>query len=297
MSDAPTSVVKPAAPAPTDANRRWAELIASASIEIGPRDGFAGPALSGLIERGREVFVSFPGSATHHGIVAACARLQRSGFVPVPHVAARRLTSFTQARDFLQRVAGEAGVDEVLLIGGDPDRALGPFDSSLGLLSSGLTEASGIRRIALAGYPDGHPMIGTLALEAALDSKVAAARRAGLDVRVITQFGFDAAASHRWIAVQRARGIDCPIHVGLAGPASVAALAKFAVRCGVVSSLRALAHGHVAFARILAEATPDTLIRTLIAEEPSNLPLAGLHIFTFGGVRRTAEWLRATAKG
>ena len=292
-----TLAANAATPAPSDATRRWAELIAGASLEIGPRDGFAGPALASLLERGREVFVSYPESATHHGIVAACARLQHAGFVPVPHVAARRLTSFTQARDFLRRAAGEAGVDEVLLIGGDPGRALGPFDSSLGLLSSGLVEACGIRRIAIAGYPDGHPMIGMHVLEAALDNKVAVARQAGLRVRVVTQFGFDAAAIHRWIAGLRARGIDCPVCVGAAGPASVATLAKFAVRCGVVGSLRALARGHAAFARILAETGPDALIRALIAGEAPGMPLAGLHIFTFGGVRRTAEWLSAAATG
>jgi methylenetetrahydrofolate reductase (NADPH) len=90
----------------------------------------------------------------------------------------------------------------------------------------------------------------------------------------------------------RARAIDCPVEVGVAGPANVATLAKFAFRCGVGASLRALARGHTAFARILAEATPDAFIASLVAGEDAGAPIDGLHFFTFGGVRRTAEWMR-----
>jgi len=68
-------------------------------------------------------------------------------------------------------------------------------------------------------------------------------------------------------------------------------LAIFAVRCGIGASLRALARGHTAFARILAEAGPDALIEALAAGESSAQPIDGLHLFTFGGVRRTAEWI------
>jgi methylenetetrahydrofolate reductase (NADPH) len=121
---------------------------------------------------------------------------------------------------------------------------------------------------------------------------VALARRRGLDVSLVTQFGFDAAPILRWIASLRAHDIACPVQVGIAGPATVATLAKFAVRCGIGASLRALARGHTAFARILAEAGPDTLIEALVAGEDPDQPIDRLHLFTFGGVRRTAEWIR-----
>ena len=73
----------------------------------------------------------------------------------------------------------------------------------------------------------------------------------------------------------------------------MATLAKFAFRCGIGSSLRALARGQTAFARILVEATPDPLITALVAGEYRGGPIDGLHIFTFGGVRHTAEWIRS----
>jgi methylenetetrahydrofolate reductase (NADH) len=270
--------------------RRAAELIATCSLELSPRDELAGDALRPLLPSGTTVFVNHPPSVTHHDIVAACARLHRAGLVPVPHVAARRLANFTQASDFLQRATAEAGVERILLIGGD-DSPIGPFRASLDLLATGVLERAGVCAVAFAGYPEGHPAIDTQTLNAALKAKVALAEKAGLSVSLITQFSFEAQPILRWIAAQRAAGLDCPVHIGIAGPASVATLAKFAIRCGVGASLRALARGHTAFARILVEAGPDALINELVTNETTGAPIAGLHIFTFGGVRRTAEWI------
>src|SRR6516165_7787822 len=270
---------------------RAAELVVASSIEISPRDEFAGERLRELLDPGRTVFVNHPGSVTHHDIVAACARLRRAGFNPVPNIAVRRLASFTQANDFLQRAAAEAHVRGALIIGGDLDHPVGPFPDAHDLLASGLVERHGLREVAFAGYPEGHPRIASRALDEALRAKVTLARRQGLEVSLVTQFGFDAAPILRWIASLRTQDIVCPVLIGIAGPATVATLAKFAVRCGIGASLRALARGHTAYARILAEAGPDVLIGALVAEEEPGRPIDGLHVFTFGGVRRTAEWI------
>jgi len=209
----------------------------------------------------------------------------------VPHIAVRRLASFTQANDFLQRAAAEADVRGALIIGGDSDHPVGPFPDAYDLLASGLVGHHGLREVAFAGYPEGHPRIASRTLNEVLRAKVELARRQGLEVSLVTQFGFEAAPILRWIAALRDRDILCPVRVGIAGPATVATLAKFAVRCGIGASLRALARGHTAFARILAEAGPDPLIGALVAEEDPRCPIDHLHVFTFGGIRRTAEWI------
>ncbi len=237
--------------------RRVRALVGGCSIEISPRDDFAGERLRELLAPGTRVFVNHPGSITHHDIVAACAKLRHGGFDPVPHIAVRRLASFTQASDFLQRAAGEADVNAAMIIGGDPDYPAGPFPDSYDLLASGLVERHGLREVAFAGYPEGHPRIASRTLDEALRAKVASARGRGLEVSLVTQFGFEAEPILRWIA-------------------------------------SALARGHTAFARILAEAGPDTLIDALVAGEDPGWPIDGLHVFTFGGIRRTAEWMRAT---
>jgi len=274
---------------------RVADLIVASSIELSPRDELAGEPLRDLFSPATTVFVAHPPSATYRDIVAACARLRRAGFSAIPHIAARRLASLVEASDFLERAAGEADVVDALLIGGDPNWSAGPFRDSASLLESGVIECHGLDRIRFAAYPEGHPLITARALDAALDAKLVLARQHGLDTSLVTQFGFDAAPIQRWIFALRARGISCPVRVGVAGPASVATLARFAVRCGIGASMRALARGHTAFARVLTEAGPDALIDALVAGEAKDTAVDGLHIFTFGGVRRTAAWLQGAA--
>jgi methylenetetrahydrofolate reductase (NADPH) len=289
-------VAAPALPQPPgsdDPARRAAALVRAASIEMVPRDEFTGDALRGLFAPGTNVFINHPAGATHHDIVAACARLRRAGFVPVPNVAARRLASYTQAADFLRRAVNEAEVDEVLLIGGDSAAPVGPFYDSIDLLVSGLIERQGVRRIAFAGYPDGHPLISEGTLAAVMRRKLALARSAGFSVKIISQFGFEPGPILGWLAGLRRDGIACQVRLGIAGPASIAALARVAVRCGIGGSLRALAGDHAAFARNLTEFTPDALIRALVGGEEVSVPIAGLHIYPFGGVSRTAEWAKS----
>jgi methylenetetrahydrofolate reductase (NADPH) len=275
----------------SDDTRRLA-LLAESSIEISPRDELAGDRLGDLLAPGKTVFVNHPGTATLHDIAAACSRLRRAGFVPVPHLAARRLDGFTQVRDFVERVTGDAGVGAALITGGDPERPVGPFEGAYDLLTSGAIDPGLIDGVIFGAHPEGHPALSRPTLDAVLAEKLMAARGLGFEASLVTQFGFSVPAITAWLTALRARGIGCPVRIGLAGPASVATLASYAVRCGIGASLRTLGRGHTAFARILAEATPDPLIDGLLAVETPDVHFEGLHIFTFGGVSHTAEWLR-----
>jgi methylenetetrahydrofolate reductase (NADPH) len=274
-------------------SRRAARLIGAASLEISPREELAGAALREWLDAGTSVFINHPAGVTHHDIISVCCKLQRAGFIPVPHIAVRRVASFTQARDFIERAAGEAGVETVLLTGGDADRPVGPFEASFDLLATGVIEQHGIGEVIFAGYPEGHPRIDARTLDGALDAKIALAQQRGLETSLVTQFGFDAEAIRQWIAALCARRVGCAVRAGVAGPASVATLAQFAFRCGVGASLRSLARGQAAFARSLTEAAPDDLIAALVAGEDETAPIDALHFFSFGGVRRTAEWMRS----
>jgi methylenetetrahydrofolate reductase (NADPH) len=99
--------------------------VSGASLEMSPRERDALPAAAEYLLPGTEVFVSSPPSVSHHDIVSAAIALRRRGFEPVPHVAARSLVGFTQLNDLLARVAGEAGVRQALVIGGDLDPPAG----------------------------------------------------------------------------------------------------------------------------------------------------------------------------
>ncbi|HZU88987.1 MAG TPA: hypothetical protein VE993_06990 [Stellaceae bacterium] len=273
--------------------RLIARLIAGASLELSPRDPFAGERLGDVLAPGTAVFVDHPADVTHHEIVAACTRLRRAGFVPVPHVAARHLASFTQASDFLRRARGEAAVASVLVTAGDRERPAGPFHDSLDLLASGVIESHGVGHVLFTGHPAGHPRLGSAVLDGVLAQKLALARERGLDATVIAQCGFEPAPLRRWLARLAARGLCCPVRIGVMGPASLATLAVFAVRCGAGAALPALAHRHAALARILTEVTPDALLVALSAEPLVGPPIAGLHIFCAGGIGRAAAWIAA----
>ena len=272
---------------------RVATLLRGASLEVPARDRSV-DACREFCAPGTTVHVRHAPGDTTHGIVDVAARLARAGLAPVPHVAARSLESFTRLNDYLARAVGEAGVAEMLVTAGDQAQPAGPFRASLELVETGLFEKHGIRRVGIAGYPERHPGIAPAALDAARAAKLARIRRAGLEPYVVTQLCLDAAPIAAWLADTRAAGVDCTIRVGLAGPATVATLAKFAVRCGVGLSLRALARGQASVARLTREAGPEPILRALARAEA---PLDGLHFFSFGGVARTASWLAAAARG
>ena len=281
-----------------DARRRKIiDLARGASLEMSAREALATDALNELVAPATTIYISFPSTGTHHELVAAAQRLARAGLTPVPHIAARALVGFTQLNDCLVRLAGEAGVEQALVIAGDAEHPVGSFASSQQLLETGLFEKHGIRRIGIAGYPEGHPRISGHRLDEALKIKWGLARQRGLLLSIVTQFGFEAEPIAAWIGALNAQGIDAPVTVGLAAPASVATLAKFAVRCGVGNSLRSLVGGHAAVARLLVESGPERIIDRLAAAAHDGLHIAGLHFYTFGGVRRASAWLGAIARG
>lgn len=278
---------------PEDESPRISAFLAGASLELSSRDPAEIDACAGLLEPGTPVYVSFPPGQTYHGTVALAVRLARAGFRPVPHVAARRIASRAALEDYLARIAGEAGVDCVLVVAGDSDRASGPFDSSLALLETGLFQRYGIARVGVAGYPEGHPRISASALEAAMVAKKSFARGSGIELGVVSQFCFEAEAILSWAAKMKGHGL--PVRVGLAGPASLPRLLRFAALCGIGNSVRSLKARPRAITRLMVEAGPEVALRELARRaEP---PVVGAHFFCFGGLIRTARWLRALREG
>jgi methylenetetrahydrofolate reductase (NADPH) len=280
-------------PSPEDERRNIQVLLAGASLELSSRNSAEIDACADLLQPGAAVYISMPPGQTYHGTVALAIRLRRAGFRPVPHVAARRIASRDALDEYLARAAGEAGVDGALVIAGDSDRASGPFESSLGLLETGLFQRYGIAHVGVAGYPEGHPRIAASALDAALAAKKSLARRTGIDLQVVTQFCFESEPVLSWTAKMKGHGL--PVRVGLSGPASLPRLLRFAMLCGIGNSVRALKARPQAITRLLVEAGPEAVVRDI--SRRAGAPIAGVHFFCFGGLIRTARWLRAVSEG
>jgi methylenetetrahydrofolate reductase (NADPH) len=213
-------------PASATESRRIVALVAGASLELSSHDPAEIDACVGILEPGTAIYISSPPGQTYQDTLALALRVGRAGFKPVPHLVARRIATRELLEDFMVRAVGETGVDSALLIAGDVAQASGPFESSLSLMQTGLFERHGIVNIGVAGYPEGHPVITGAALDAALAAKVALAARVGLDLQVVTQFCFEAQPVVDWAVGHQTHGI--PLRVGIAGPASLARLLRFA---------------------------------------------------------------------
>ncbi len=222
--------------------------------------------------------------------------LAAAGFEPVPHIVARRFSSGVELDRHLGRLNDEAGVKRVLVIGGDLPAPAGPFFAAIEVIESGLLQSRGIVEVGIAGYPDGHPRLGATELDRAIAAKVEAAAQTGLAVHIVTQFGFSAAAILNWIGRLRDQGIDLPVRIGLAGPATLSGLLRYARICGVTASAQGLMR-HTGLAKqLFGMVTPDSVLRPLAEAAAERADLAP-HIFSFGGLAAAARWAAAAAAG
>jgi methylenetetrahydrofolate reductase (NADPH) len=165
---------------------------------------------------------------------------------------------------------------------------------SLQVLESGVLSDCGIREIGVGGYPEGHPRIPLNALDNALRRKLELAREQGLGVYMVTQFSFAPARVVEYCAAMARAWPEVSMYVGIAGPTDPVALARYAQRCGVSLSLRALRNLGTGIARLIGHVDPReqlvALARYNRTRDSSNV--VGVHIYSFGGVVRTASWMR-----
>ncbi|PWT90178.1 MAG: methylenetetrahydrofolate reductase [Proteobacteria bacterium] len=278
--------------APSDPLARIAAFMKGFSIEA-TRPSDADIAALAPLKRCACVYLSAVPNRPADESLGAAIRLRAAGFEPVPHVAVRNFADLAALDDFLARLNGEAGVTHVLVIAGDRAES-GSLRRALDAIDSGTFRRRGIRTIGIAGYPEGHPRIGGVELNRALGEKIAVAEATGLAVEIVTQFCFNASAILNFLARLRAFGFEHPVRIGLAGPTSLAALLRYAARCGVRTSAQALVQRSGLVRQMFAMTTPDDLVQAL-----ADVASAGVtpHFFSFGGVRATARWARAVADG
>jgi methylenetetrahydrofolate reductase (NADH) len=276
--------------------RVLAKLLRNYSAEVTCRDEKSIRAAKSLMPRGSEVFIVSLPSDKLDSSVAVAAELRHAGLVPVPHIVARNIGSRADLEALLRHFTTEARVDRALILGGDRSQPIGEFDSSQQLLETGLFDAFGIRKIKLSWYPEGHPRISDSELAKARAAKLRIAAARGLEVELIGQFCFESAPIIASARQLRAEGIQVPLRVGVAGPASRASLLKYAMICGVGASVRALKERPGARS-LLSSETPERLLREVAhaqAEEP-NLGIHRVHFFTFASLASTAQFVEQHA--
>ncbi len=270
-----------------------AGLIAASSLEMSPRELHRAGEVAALLPADTCIYVpSLPGLPLSRTLEAVAA-IRATGLDPVPHVSARRILDRTEFASFLKRAVEAHGVHRVMLIGGDEPEPKGPYADSLQVLADGVLAQCGVREIGVAGYPEGHPRISSAALQEAFRRKIELARTQNLGLYVVTQFSFAPARVVEYCSELARSAPSIPVYVGIAGPTDPVALARYAQRCGVSASLRALRTLGTGIARLVTHTDPREHVLAAArysARESSNV--VGVHLYSFGGAVRTAGWMR-----
>lgn len=186
--------------------------------------------------------------------------------------------------------------DNVFVIAGDPPEPAGPYEGARDLITTAPLDEYGVHTISISGYPEGHPDISAEVLWGAIETKANVLTELGKAGDIITQFGFDVDPVIEWIEQVRALGISMPIRVGVPGPAGIKRLLGFARRFGVGSSATIVKKYGISMTNLLGTAGPDRFIHDLAERlDPERHGTVGLHFYTFGGMSKTAEWIREFA--
>ena len=292
-------VRKTAAPGPSDA-AALAGLMRDFSIEVMPRTAARIEDFRAILPAGTRVYVAHIDGTGFAEMLATARRLAAEGFAVVPHFPARGIADRAELEARIAACA-EAGVRRALVLAGGIDRPRGAFADSLQLLRTGLFDAYGFTDLHVAGHPEGNrdidPEGGEAAVMAALDAKNAFQAETDAAMAIVTQFAFEAAPIIAWAGRLRDRGITLPVHIGIAGPAKLQTMLKFAMVCGVGPSLRVLQRRAADLASLMLPFEPTEVLTELARNKAAHPDFAveRVHLFPLGGIGATAAFAGSVA--
>ena len=264
----------------------------NASIEASAKHVHDAKLSADMLPHGTRVYITDVGVDPVSEITSACRKITDMGYTAVPHIPARRIESETALETRLCGLVHEAGVDDILIIAGEAPSQMGPYSASLDVLQSGLVDKLGIKHVGLSGHPEGNPAYAGQDVMDVLRNKIGYANNSDADFRIVTQFGFDGPKFIQWAKNVKAAGIEAPIHLGVAGPAKITTLIKYAALCGVGNSLNFFKKRTSAIAQLATKHSPEDVvgpIEQVWASGETNI--AQLHVFPFGGLQASATWL------
>ena len=95
-----------------------------------------------------------------------------------------------------------------------------------------------------------------------------------------------------WANSVQAAGVGLPIHIGIAGPAKLQTLIKFAIACGVGPSLRVLQKRAMDVTKLVLPYEPDEIVSELAVHKATHpdFAISHVHFFPLGGIKTCSEW-------
>lgn len=247
-----------------------------------------------ILPAGTRVYIAHIDGTPIEDMVATAKRLNAEGFPVMPHFPARIIKDKATLLDWVARYKGEADVKQGLLLAGGVAQPVGDFHTSMQLLESGAFD--GFTRLHVAGHPEGNKDIDPdgsdrMVMEAAR-WKSAFAERTDAKMAMATQFCFEADPVIAWVDRLKAEGVKLPVHIGVAGPAKLQTLIKFAIACGVGPSLRVLQKRAMDVTKLLLPYEPTEFVAALAAHKAKNpeFGIESVHFFPLGGIKTNATW-------
>ncbi|HQY44112.1 MAG TPA: methylenetetrahydrofolate reductase [Paracoccaceae bacterium] len=264
------------------------------SIEVMPRTAEKVEDFRALLPQGTRVYIAHIDGTPIEEMVATAKRLHSEGFPVMPHFPARIIKDKATLADWIARYQGEADVKQALLLGGGVSTPHGDFHCSMQLIETGLFD--GFERLHVAGHPEGNKDIDPDGSDKnvleALRWKQAFSDRTDAKMAMATQFCFEAKPVIAWVNRLNAEGIRLPVHIGVAGPAKLQTLIKFAIACGVGPSLKVLQKRAMDVTKLLLPYEPNEFVAELAAHKAANpnFGIESVHFFPLGGIKTNATW-------
>ena len=264
------------------------------SIEVMPRTAAKTPDFRTILPKGTRVYIAHLDGTPIDDMVATAARIKAEGFPVMPHIPARIIADQATLEDWIKRYA-DVGISQALLLAGGVDTPHGDFEDSMQLLGTGLFDKHGFNRLHVAGHPEGNKDIdpsGDTAVMAALRWKNDFQNRTDASMALVTQFVFESAPVIKWADRLQAAGITLPIHIGIAGPAKLQTMIKFAMACGVGPSVRVLTRRAKDVTKLVMPFEPTQVLSELARHKAANpnFNIESVHLFPLGGINKTAEY-------
>lgn len=284
-------------PAKTGFSPEVESFLQGYSIEVMPRTAAKVDDFRALLPEGTRVYIAHIDGTPIEDMVATAARLAKDGFPVMPHFPARIIADEAMLGDWIARYQGEAGVDQALLLAGGVSQPAGAFHSSMQLLETGLFDKAGFKRLHVAGHPEGNrdidPDGSTKNVDEALAWKQKFFDRTDAQMALATQFSFDAKPVIEWVNALTNAGISIPVHIGIAGPAKLQTLIKFAIACGVGPSLKVLQKRAMDVTKLVLPYEPTDVVRDLAMHKAENpgFGVESVHFFPLGGIKSNANWV------
>jgi len=266
------------------------------SIEVMPRTAEKVEDFRALLPKGTRVYIAHIEGTPIEDMVATAKRIANEGYDVMPHFPARIIKDAATLENWIAQYQGEAGVEQALLLAGGVTNPHGDFDSSMRLLETGLFDKAGFKRLHVAGHPEGNKDIdpdGSMKnVDAALQWKQNFSETTDAEMALATQFAFDADPIIKWANDLQAAGIKLPIHIGIAGPAKLQTLIKFAIACGVGPSLKVLQKRAMDVSKLLLPYEPTQVLSELAEHKAANpdFNITHVHFFPLGGIKTNAVW-------